>query len=59
MLTNINKTQVDSSKNRKTNNEESDQNSLHKSIIPVLVITKIIGFFPVQGIRGKNSSHLM
>lgn len=58
MSTIVNNTQIDASKDN-TSDEESDKNSLYKSIVPILTIANIVGLFPVQGIRGKNSSYLM
>lgn len=59
MSTIVNETRDDASKNDTTNTEESDTNSLYKSIIPILIFEKIIGYFPLQGIRGKNSSNFV
>lgn len=59
MSTIVNNTRIDTSKNSTNYDEESDKNSLHKSIIPILILSKIIGLFPIQGIRGKNSSYLV
>lgn len=39
--------------------ENNDNNSLHKSIFPILVLAKIIGLFPLQGITEKNASYLV
>lgn len=40
-------------------NENSDNDSLHKSIFPILLLAKIMGLFPLQGLRGKNASYLV
>lgn len=37
----------------------SDKNSLHRSIIPVLLLANFIGLLPVQGIKGQNTSYLV
>lgn len=59
MSTIVNEIRSDTLKDRTTNDEESDTNSLFKSIVPILILVKIIGLFPVQGITGKNSKNLV
>lgn len=36
----------------------SDNNSLHRAITPVLVLTQCFAILPVQGIKGQNTSYL-
>ncbi|XP_022180782.1 gustatory receptor for sugar taste 64f-like [Myzus persicae] len=36
----------------------SDKNSLHRAITPVLILSQMFAIFPVQGIRGQNTSYL-
>lgn len=59
MSTIVKNTRINASKDTIINDEESDKNSLHKSIVPFLILAKIVGLFPIQGIREKNSSYLM
>lgn len=37
----------------------NDKDTLHKSIVPLLLLAKYFGLFPVHGIRGKNTSYLL
>lgn len=37
----------------------SDKNSLHRAIIPVLMLAHFFALLPVQGIKGKNTSYLV
>lgn len=36
----------------------SDKDSLHRSIIPVLMLAHLLALLPVQGIHGRNTSFL-
>lgn len=37
----------------------SDNNSLHRAIIPVMMLANFLALIPVQGIKGQNTSSLV
>ncbi|CAI6343121.1 unnamed protein product [Macrosiphum euphorbiae] len=37
----------------------SDKNSLHRPIMPLLILMQMCALLPVQGIRGQNTSYLV
>lgn len=54
----VNEVQIEVVNDGELIDQISDKNALHKSIVPLLMLAKYFGLFPVHGIKGQNNSYL-